>query len=188
MLARAAAVAGGGVSFRQGDLSAFGEGEFDLVLSNAAIHWVPDQRELIPRLAALVAPGGQLAIQAPGNDHHPSHAVAREIAREPAFSAPLEGFQRESPLLELEAYSGMLFRLGFARQRVRQEIYAHPLPSRDDVVEWVRGTTLTAYQQRLDGPTWDAFLARYRERLREVLPDERPFLYTYRRLFIWARR
>ncbi len=188
MLERARAHAGGGVAFVQGDLAAFQGSGFDVVLSNAAIHWVPDHERLLARLAGIVAPGGQLAVQAPANDHHASHAVAREVAREPEFSGPLRGFVRESPILEPEAYARLLFRLGFARQRVRLEIYAHPLGSRDDVVEWVRGTTLTDYERRLDAPTWARFLDRYRERLREALPDDRPFLYTYRRLFLWGRR
>lgn len=188
MLERAAAHAGGGLSFRQGDLAAFAEGAFDVVLSNAAIHWVPDHEALLPRLLSLVAPGGQIAIQAPANEHHASHAVAREVAREPAFAGPLSGFVRASPILEPEAYARILFRGGFGRQRVRFEVYAHPLASRDDVVEWVRGTTLTDYERRLDAATFERFLARYRERLRAALPDERPFLYTYRRLFLWGRR
>ncbi len=188
MLERARAHAGGGLAFVQGDLAAFPGSGFDVVLSNAAIHWVPDHERLLARLAGIVAPGGQLAVQAPANDHHASHAVAREVAREPEFSGPLRGFVRESPILEPEAYARLLFRLGFARQRVRLEIYAHPLGSRDDVVEWVRGTTLTDYERRLDAATWARFLDRYRERLREALPDDRPFLYTYRRLFLWGRR
>ena len=188
MLERAAAQAGGGVSFEQGDLASFARGEHDVVLSNAAIHWVPDHEALLPRLLRLVAAGGQLAVQAPANDHHPSHAIARAVASEPEFAGPLGGWVRTSPLLEPEAYAALLFRHGFSRQRVRWEIYAHPLASRDDVVEWVRGTTLTDYQRRLDAPGFERFLARYRERLRAALPDERPFLYTYRRLFLWARR
>lgn len=188
MLERARAHEGGGLSFRLGDLATFAGGPFDVVLSNAAIHWVPDHEALLPRLAALVAPGGQLAVQAPANDHHPSHAVAREVAREPAFAGPLGGFVRESPVLAPEVYARLLFRLGFPRQRVRVETYAHPLSSRDDVVEWVRGTTLTDYERRLDPATWAAFLARYRERLLAALPDEAPFLYTYRRVFLWGSR
>jgi trans-aconitate 2-methyltransferase len=188
MLERAAAHAGGGVAFVRGDLGAFAGSGFDVVLSNAAIHWVPDHEALLPRLAALVAPGGQLAIQAPANDDHPSHAVAREVAREAEFAGPLHGFVRESPLLAPERYARLLFGLGFVRQRVRLETYAHPLGSRDDVVEWVRGTTLTDYEKRLDPADWARFLERYRERLRAVLPDERPFLYTFRRLFLWGRR
>lgn len=188
MLSRAAVHAGGGVSFQQGDLAAFEGGRFDVVLSNAAVHWVPDHEALLPRLLALVAPGGQIAVQAPANDQHPSHAVAREVAREAEFAARLGGFVRESPLLEPEAYSRILFRNGFARQRVRLEVYAHPLASREEVVEWVRGTTLTDYEKRLDAPAFERFLARYRERLMAALPDERPFLYTFRRLFVWGRR
>jgi trans-aconitate 2-methyltransferase len=188
MLERAAAHAGGGVSFAQGDLGAFAQAGWDVVLSNAAIHWVPDHEALIARLSALLAPGGQLAIQAPSNEHHPSHAVAREVAREAEFAGALRGFVRESPILEPERYARVLFRLGFSRQRVRLETYAHVLGSRDDVVEWVRGTTLTDYERRLDPATWARFLERYRERLRAALPDERPFLYTYRRVFLWGRR
>jgi trans-aconitate 2-methyltransferase len=188
MLERAAAQAGGGLSFERGDLASFAKGGFDVVLSNAAIHWVPGHEALLPRLLRLVAPSGQIALQAPANDHHASHAVAREVATEAEFAGPLGGFVRTSPLLEPEAYAHILFRHGFGRQRVRSEIYAHPLTSRDDVVEWVRGTTLTDYERRLDAPTFERFLARYRARLGAALPDERPFLYTYRRLFVWARR
>jgi trans-aconitate 2-methyltransferase len=186
MLAKAAPLSGGGLSFRPGDLAAFSEDGWDVVLSNAALHWVPDHPALLARLSALLAPGGQLAFQVPANDAHPSHALAREVAREPAFAGPLGGQVRESPVLEPEAYARLLFRLGFAEQRVRVEVYAHRLAARDDVVEWVKGTYLTDFQKRLDAATWERFLARYRERLLAVLPDERPFLYTYRRVFVWG--
>lgn len=188
MLAKAAAHATAGLAFRIGDIATFSDGGFDVVLSNAALHWVPDHAALLPRLAALVAPGGQLAVQVPANDAHPSHSVGREVAREPEFAAPLGGFVRESPVLEPEAYAQALFRLGFRAQRVRLEVYAHVLASREDVVEWVRGSYLTDYERRLDAATWTRFLERYRERLRAALPDDEPFVYTYRRLFLWGRR
>jgi trans-aconitate 2-methyltransferase len=186
MLGKAQAHAGGGLSFRQGDIGTFAEGGFDVVLSNAALHWVPGHGALLERMAGLLSRGGQLAFQVPANDAHPSHAVAREVAREPEFAAPLGGHVRESPVLEPERYAQLLFRLGFVEQRVRVEVYAHRLDARDDVVEWVRGTYLTDFQKRLDPATWERFLARYRERLLAALPDERPFLYTYRRVFVWG--
>jgi len=188
MLAEAARHAAPGLRFVAGDLATFADAPFDVVLSNAALHWVPDHAALLGRLAALLAPGGQLAFQVPANEAHPSHAVAREVAREPEFAAALGGHVRESPVLEPEAYAQRLFRLGFGAQRVRAEIYAHPLEAPGDVVEWVRGSLLTDYERRLDREACARFLARYRERLLAVLPDERPFLYTYRRLLVWARR
>jgi trans-aconitate 2-methyltransferase len=188
MLERAAAHAGGGLTFRQGDLAAVDDGPYDLVLSNAALHWVPDHAALLPRLAALLAPGGQLALQIPANEEHPSHAIAREVAREPDLAAALAGFVRESPVLAPEEYARVLWGLGVSAQRVRVEIYAHPLPAPAAVIEWVRGTLLTDYERRQSPEAYARFLARYSERLLGELPDERPFLYTYRRVFLWARR
>lgn len=191
MLGKAAAHAGGGLRFTLGDAGTFGEGapdRWDVVFSNAALHWVEHHEALLPRLAALVAPGGQLAVQVPCNDHHPSHAVARAVAAEAPFAAALGGWSRESPVLPPERYAELLFRCGFTARRVRLEVYGHELAARDEVVEWVRGTTLTDYERRLPAALWPAFLERYRARLAEALPDARPFLYTYRRLLLWGRR
>ncbi|HVO29781.1 MAG TPA: methyltransferase domain-containing protein, partial [bacterium] len=58
MLARAASLAGNGLRFERGDIATFAPAEpFDLVFSNAAIHWVPDHQALLPKLAAAVKPG-----------------------------------------------------------------------------------------------------------------------------------
>lgn len=188
MLERAAALAGGGLRFVEGDAGAFCDGHWDLVFSNAALHWVEDHERLLPRLAGLVAPGGQLAVQVPCNDHHPSHAVARAVAAESPFHEALGGWTRQSPVLTPERYAEQLARLGFTARRVRLEVYGHELASRDEVVEWVRGTTLTDYERRLPAGLWPTFLSRYRVLLAAALPDDRPFLYTYRRLLLWGRR
>ncbi len=188
MLARAAEHAGGGVTFRQGDLADVAGGPYDVILSNAALHWVPDHAHLLARLVALLAPGGQLAVQVPANEDHPSHAVARAVAMEPEHARALGGFVRESPVLAPEDYARLLYALGVAAQRVRVEIYAHPLPGPEAVVEWVRGTLLTDYEKRLSPDAYARFLERYREQLLAALPAARPYLYTYRRLFLWARR
>lgn len=188
MLARAAGHVGDGLRFEAGDAATWSGPPFDLVLSHAALHWVPDHGTLLPRLAALVAPGGQLAVQVPVNEHHPSHLEAASTAAEPPFAAALGGYRRVSPVLPPEWYAEALFRLGFTARRVRVEVYGHPLASRDEVAEWVRGSLLTDYQERLPASLWAAFLDRYRERLAAALPDQRPFLYTYRRLLLWARR
>ncbi|MGB8930562.1 MAG: methyltransferase domain-containing protein, partial [Anaeromyxobacteraceae bacterium] len=78
MLARAAAHAGGGLTFAKGDVGAFSGEGYDLVFSNAALHWVPDHEPLLARLAGALAPGGQLAVQVPANHDHLSHRLARE--------------------------------------------------------------------------------------------------------------
>lgn len=189
MLARAAAHATDTVTFVTGDLATFeSPSTFDLVFSNAAVHWVDDQARLLARLTALVAPGGQLAIQVPANHHHPSQVIAAEVAQEPPFRDALGGWSRRSPVLTPAEYARVLHALGYEAQHVRLVVYAHVLESRDDVVEWMRGTTLTDYERRLPDALWAPFLTRYRARLAEVLPDERPFFFPFERILFTARR
>ena len=72
--------------------------------------------------------------------------------------------------------------------RCHLRVYAHELPSRDEVVEWVKGTTLTYYAARLSPEVYGRFLETYKQRLLEQLPDRRPFLYTFKRLFVVAKK
>lgn len=188
MLAKSVAFAGGGLSFTRRDIADFGaaDGPVDLIFSNAALQWVDDHETLFARIVAALGPGGELAVQMPANHEDPSHVVAAEIAAEAPFRDAMPEGPRRAPVLPPVAYSRMLHRLGFEAQHVRLQIYGHVLPSREDVVEWVKGTLLTHYESRVGPALWPAFLARYRERLFEVLPDERPFLFPFARILLWA--
>jgi trans-aconitate 2-methyltransferase len=176
-----------GLRFVRGDLGTFADdAAWDLVFSNAAVQWVADHPALFARLRRAVAPGGQLAVQMPSNFAHVSHTVAVDVAAEPPFRAALGGWQRHVPVLEPDTYAVLLDRLGAREQHVRLQVYGHHLASRDEVVEWTKGTLLTDYRRRLDAAGYDAFVARYRERLLAHLDDDRPFFYPFRRLLLWA--
>lgn len=189
MLGAAAANACPGLRFEPTPIEAFADAQgLDLVFSNAALQWVDDHESLFPRLAALVRPGGQFAVQMPANHEHPSHLTARAVAAEPEFRDVLMSGGRMSPLLSPAAYASMLHRLGFREQVVRIDVYGHELASREEVVEWVRGTLLTWYEKRLGAPRFARFLALYRDRLMGVMPDDRPYFYAFPRLLMWGRR
>jgi trans-aconitate 2-methyltransferase len=162
--------------FEKGTIESFvADRPFDLVFSNAALHWVADHSSLLRRLTSFVGREGQIAIQMPANDDHPSHRTAAEVARELSISP------RPPHVMAPEEYATLLFELGYKRQHVRMQVYGHVLPSSADVVEWVRGSLLTFYER--DDPR---FLDRYRERLMCILGDQRPYFYTYRRVLMWA--
>lgn len=189
MLERAEQFAGGGLRFKLGTILRFApRTRFDLIFSNAALQWVPDHERLLPRLADALAPGGQLAVQVPANHDHPSHLIAHEVAAEEPFRSALGGYVRTVPVREPEWYATTLFALGFDRQSVRLQVYPHVLESAEGVVEWVKGTLLTDYKARLDPAMYDAYLARYGERLLSVLGDQRPYFYGFKRILMWGQR
>ena len=188
MLERAAALEGAGLRFELGDIAGFDQGGWDVVFSNAALHWLPDHAGLFARLVAALNQGGQLAVQMPANHDHPSHVVAAELAGAEPFRAALGGYRRASPVQAPEWYADLLDRLGLADQHVRLQVYLHHLAARDEVVEWVKGTLLTDYQARMPAAQFEEFLAAYRRRLLPLLEDTHPYRYPFKRLLLWGRR
>ena len=167
MLAKAPSAPG--LQFRNQSIESFSEAGFDLIFSNAALHWVPDHEALFRRLAPL---GKQIAVQMPANDDHASHVVAAEVARELGMTP------KPTHVLPPERYSQLLYDLGFRKQHVRLQVYGHVLPSSEDVIEWVKGTLLTFYESE------PRFMNRYREKLLARIDLQRPYFYTYKRLLL----
>jgi trans-aconitate 2-methyltransferase len=192
MLARATSTHQGvaGLSFAQGDITTWlGEG-LDLVFANASLQWVDDHLNLLARMRTALGDGGQLAFQVPANYRHPSHLIARQVANEAPFIDELDGDAPEDRgrfVLSPELYADLLYELGAKDQIVRMEVYGHELDSTDEVVEWVMGTLLTPYRQRLSPELFEAFVDRYRERLLEELGEREPYFYGFRRILCWAR-
>jgi trans-aconitate 2-methyltransferase len=191
MIEQARAAHGGvpGLSFVQGNIEAWAEEGVDMVFANASFHWVDGHLDLLARMRTSLGPGGQLAFQVPANFRHPSHVLAREVAQESPFLEALDGElppDRALAVLAPETYADLLFELGATRQVVRMEVYGHVLESTHELVEWVKGTLLTAYRSRLDEPTYEAFLDRFVERLVEELGDNEPYFYAFRRILCWA--
>lgn len=181
MLLKSSAFGSEMLRFERGDIEAFvTDRPYDLVFSNAALQWVADHESLFGRLASFLAPHGQLAVQMPSNDDHPSHTIAGEVAARFGI-AP-----RQANLLPVEKYAELLHRLGFQRQHVRLQVYGHTLHSSRDVVEWVKGTLLTDYQRRLSGEDFARFLDQYEKSLLAVIGEEHPYFYTYKRILIWG--
>ena len=167
MLAKAPSAPG--LQFRNESIESFNERGFDLIFSNAALHWIADHESLFRRLVPL---GKQIAVQMPANDDHPSHVTAAEVARELGMTP------KPAHVLEPERYSQILYDLGFRKQHVRLQIYGHVLPSSEDVIEWVKGTLLTVYMHE------PRFLPLYRERLLARIGNQRPYFYTYKRVLL----
>lgn len=185
MLERAASFSSPNLVFVQGDQAAL-TGEWDLIFSNAALQWSENHTELIPYLYGRLAPGGQIAVQVPSNHNHISHQIYRETASEEMFRSILNGFQRYAPVLPIDDYARIFFNCGAEDITVFEKIYAHVLEDSDAVVEWISGTALVPYFERL-GKYKDAFVQSIREKMRAAMPGS-PIFYPFRRILFSARK
>jgi trans-aconitate 2-methyltransferase len=161
-----------------------------LIFANAALHFLPDHHTLFPRLAAALAPGGVLAVQMPSTARESSHALMRMVAAEGAWSSRLVPVAKTQPLIaEFEDYYEWLRPLA-SRVDLWMTTYVHAFDGPQGIADWFAGSALQPFLERLSDDERCAFLARYRDGLREAYParSDGRVLLAYPRLFIVATR
>jgi trans-aconitate 2-methyltransferase len=162
----------------------------DLIYANAALQWVPDHEQLIPRLFAALAPGGVLAIQMPDNREEPTHRLMRAVAAEAPWAEPIGNADRlRTLLLPLGGYYDLLAPAA-AKVDVWHTIYQHPMADAAAIVEWVRGTGLKPFVDRLPADLQASYLAEYERRVDQAYPARTDCkrLLAFPRKFIGAQR
>ena len=192
MLAAAQSHASTTVRFEHGDIAGWtATGDHDLVLSNAALQWVPDHAAVLAHWVAALAPGGQLAVQVPANPDHPSHLSSVAVAHTEPFLSAMGGEPPADPVavnvLRPEQYAELLFELGLAEQHVRLQVYPHVLPTSAHVVEWTKGTSLTRFFARLPDELHEPFVEAYRTELLSRIGEPAPYLFAFKRILVWGR-
>lgn len=191
MLARASAVPSR-VAWMLADIARWTpDAPVDLIVSNAALHWLPDHATLFPRLVSHLAPGGMLAVQMPRNHDAPSHRIIREVAADGPWAAALGSAAPPPPVAPGTDYFDLLAPHA-SRLDVWETEYLHVLSGPDPVLQWIMGTTVRPLLDALDGvpALRDALLAALRERLAAAYParSDGRTLYPFRRLFLIATR
>jgi len=185
MLNKAIQRKGAGLDFELSSIEDV-SGNWDLIFSNAAIQWVDNHLELVPRLVSLLNPGGQIAVQLPANHSHPTQTMITKIADEEPFKTALNSWQREWSVLSIRDYAELLYESRACNINVFEKIYTHVLDDVDVIVEWLTGTALIPYFERLPQELHDDFLNSYRDRLRSLYPEV-PVFFPYQRIFFSAR-
>lgn len=180
------------VRFEYGDISRWtSSGDHDLVIANAALHWVPDHHAVLERWIAALSPEGQLAVQVPANHDHPSHLASSHVAHQEPFASAFGGDPPPDPVaanvLRPEEYATLLHELGLAEPHVRLQVYSHVFERSADLVEWTKGSSLTRFFRRLPKELHEPFVDAYRDELLARIGDHEPYLYALKRILMWGR-
>jgi trans-aconitate 2-methyltransferase len=179
----------GEVNWVLGDIAAFRpKTPPDLVFTNAALQWLPDHDGLFRQLVSTLAPGGVFACQVPITFNEPWHVQLRQTAGSGPWAARMQGVRDVQPVASASDYYAWLSPL--AQVDIWSTVYLHVLTGSDPVVEWMKGTGLRPYLQRLEDPEErEAFLQSYKERVERDFPRraDGTTLFPFPRLFMIAR-
>ena len=180
------AVSSPGLDFKQATIESI-QGQWELVFSHAALQWIDHHQDVIPQVWGLVKAGGQLAIQMPSNHHHTTHRLLRRLVTSEPFCTELAGWTRPLPVLGIEDYAQILYVLGASQIQVLEKIYPHVLESAEELVQWMQGTAMVPYLERLSAESAQALLTAFRDEIQVAFPVS-PVFYGFRRTLIYAQK
>ena len=138
--------------------------QFDLVFSNAALHWVDDHQAFLRGAATVLKPGGRLIVSCggKGNAHDVFLALRPEMR-----SQKWREFFRKMPapyyFYSPEDYEKWLLKAGFEIQKVQFAPKDATYPGAEGFATWLR-TTWIPYAQRVPEHRREDFIAAATER------------------------
>jgi len=151
-------------------LSPLGRGEgvkvtlFDIVFSNATLHWVDDHRAFLRGATSVLRPGGRLIVSCGGKGN--AHDVFVALRPEMRLERWREFFRRlEKPYFfhSPDSYEKWLPRFGFKSRGVRLSSKEAVYDGRDGFAAWLR-TTWLPYTQRVPENLREEFIAAVTDR------------------------
>jgi len=191
MIERARELAGARVRFVLDDATSWRpERPVDVLVSNALLHWIDGHDRLAVRWFGVLAPGGWLAFQLPGNFTSPAHRqIGEQLAERRWRDALPPGFAVGAAAFAPEHYLAVLSDAG-ADVDAWETTYLHVLSGADPVLEWIKGTALRPILDALGGAdAQDEFLYELAARLHHAYPPgPHGTVFPFRRIFVVAHR
>ena len=133
---------------------------FDLIFSNAALHWVDDHLAFLSGCARLLRPGGRLVVSCGGKGNAADIiAVLESIIRQPTWSNYFTDFEFPYYFYSPQDYRPLLDTAGLRANRLELVEKDMIHSGREEMAGWIR-------------TTWLPYLQRVPVHLREKLIDE----------------
>lgn len=190
MIETAAASSGPNLTFREQRIETLDEpARWDVVFSNATLHWVLDHVNLLRRIRAALRPGGLARLNFASEDNSPSMMrTLREAMAEPRFANAFNGFEWPWFMPSIEAYRALVGDAGFATFEVFDENADRAIESETALVGWLDQPCLIPFLRHLPPDLRDPFRQQAIEMLLAATrqPDGSLFE-VFRRVHVRAR-
>ncbi|EJL75377.1 methyltransferase domain-containing protein [Chryseobacterium populi] len=160
---------------------------WDLIFSNAALQWSDDHQNLFPKLISKLKTNGQLAIQMPYQPGNVLNQILFDLASEEPFKTQLNSWNRTSAVLNIDEYAQILFDNGIEDLNLSQKIYPIIAEDHETLFNFISGSALIPYLEKLDTNQQVTFTTEYKKRIAANF-TKLPAIYAFKRILIYGRK
>ncbi len=179
------------LSFRLQDINEIAYScEFDIVFSNATLHWVKDHRRLLRNVMHALARGGIVRFNFAGDGNCSNFfAVVREVMADDRFSPHFADMEWPWYMPALAEYEALVQEFPFTDVQVWEENADRFFPDAETMTRWIDQPSLVPFLPHLPSESQGEFRDLVVDRMIRLTeqPDGRCFE-TFRRINLLARK
>jgi trans-aconitate methyltransferase len=166
------------------------ENEFDVVISNAALHWIKDHKKLLSSVCKTLKADGivRFNFAADGNCSA-FFNVIRKIMAEKKYAGYFNHFDWPWYMPTIEEYEKLLEKSNFREAKVWGENADRLFPDKDAMAGWIDQPNLVPFLKYIDGQEKNAFRDMVVKRMvEETIQDDGRCFETFRRINVFAKK
>ncbi len=191
MIAAASQWAGPNLKFERRDITEIVyRGEFDLLFSNSALHWIKDHSRLLPRLRTALRAGGTMRFNFPAAGNCPTfNRTIRHLMALPKYAPGFQSFDWPWYMPGPDDYRRVVSRFSWQELRVAGEVADRFFPDVEALTRWIDQPCLVPFLPRVGSSEREAFRAEVVARMIRATrrPDGRCFE-RFRRIQLFCRQ
>lgn len=163
---------------------------FDLIFSNAALHWVKDHYKLLKNCFTALKPGGIVRFNFAGDGNCSNfYAVVREVMNHPYYSGHFKEFVWPWYMPRISDYKKLVNLQKFKESRCWEENADRIFRVEEDLMKWIEQPTIVPFLESLPRGKRLEFRDEVVHKMTErTIQSDGTFFETFRRINVFARK
>ncbi|MCK5564984.1 MAG: methyltransferase domain-containing protein [Planctomycetes bacterium] len=165
------------------------ENEFDVVISNATLHWIKDHNKLLSNVSRALKNNGtaRFNFAADGNCST-FYKVVRQIMSQKKYTAYFDRFDWPWYMPTIQEYEKLLANAKFTESKVWGHNADRYFPDKDVMIGWIDQPSLVPFLKCIDDTDKQPFRnAVVDQMVKETIQDDGTCFETFRRINVFAK-
>lgn len=189
MISTAKELEGRNLSFQKMDIDLieFKE-QFDIIFSNATLHWIKDHKKLLKNCYSALKPGGSIRFNFAGQGNCSNfYKVIQNIISNEIYLKYFESFEWPWYMPSIEEYKKLVFETNFKEIEIWEENSDRFFENQDEMIRWIDQPSIVPFLKLVDTEDKDKFRNEVIEKMiHSTKQSDGRCFETFRRINIYA--